>query len=85
MNDFISFQSYVLHISTNYVTVHCEWNEWHNGECSKSCGEGSRNKFRTIKVKDQHGGDECLDEDSVFEGESCNVQECPGNNKSSYQ
>ena len=71
----------MLHISTNYVTVHCEWNEWHNGECSKSCGEGSRNKFRTIKVKDQHGGAECLDKDRVFEGESCNEEECPGNEK----
>ena len=72
---------YFIFLKHFSAIVHCEWNEWQNGECSKSCGEGTRNKFRTIKVQDQHGGDKCKEEDRVFEGESCNVQECPGNEK----
>ena len=56
--------------------VHCEWNEWIIGECSKSCGGGTRVNERTEKVTAQHGGDKCPGPTSIEE--SCNVQECPG-------
>ena len=58
------------------ITVHCEWNDWEIGTCSKPCGGGSRTNTRTQKVSAAHGGNECNGTTSV--DESCNVQECPG-------
>ena len=63
---FISFFSYA---------VDCEWNDWVLGDCSQSCGGGTRTDTRTKNVTEEHGG-EC---DQIAEmEESCNVQECPG-------
>ena len=56
--------------------VHCEWEEWQIGECSKSCGGGVVTKTRTKKTLAAHGGEECEGETEI--SESCNVQECPG-------
>ena len=56
--------------------VHCEWNDWIIGDCSKSCGGGNRTNIRFENVTALHGGDEC--EGARFIEESCNVQECPG-------
>ena len=61
--------------------VHCEWNDWIIGDCSKSCAGGNRTNTRTQKVAAEHGGDECEGDESVQE--SCNVQECPGHKFSS--
>ena len=58
------------------IKVHCEWNDWIIGDCSETCGGGSRTNTRTQKVSAEHGGDECNGPTSV--DESCNVQECPG-------
>merc|ERR1711981_622977 len=55
--------------------VHCEWNDWTIGECSRSCGGGERTNTRDKKVSAEHGGDECEGLASITE--SCNVQECP--------
>ena len=59
----------------NFI-VHCEWDEWQVGECSKSCGGGNMTKTREEKVSADHGGKEC--EGLAAITESCNVQECPG-------
>ena len=56
--------------------VHCEWDEWKLGECSKTCGGGERTKTRREKVSSAHGGNECEGLTSITE--SCNVEECPG-------
>jgi len=55
--------------------VHCEWNEWVEGDCSKTCGGGMMTKTRTEKVSADHGGNECTGLTS--EEVSCNVDECP--------
>ena len=58
------------------IVVHCEWNDWVVGECSKECGGGTRTNTRTEKESASQGGDECVGLSSLEE--SCNVQECPG-------
>ena len=59
-----------------YKIVHCEWNDWNFGTCSKPCGGGERTNNRDKKVSAEHEGDECEGASSITE--SCNVQECPG-------
>ena len=73
-----------FHTSLLYVTsiienvgapIDCEWNEWQIGECSKTCGGGTRSNNRTKKVEEMHGGI-CEGESAV--SESCLTQDCPG-------
>ena len=59
-----------------FIIVHCEWNEWVRGSCSKSCGGGIRTDTRTESVSAKHGGDKCPGPSSM--DVSCNDQECPG-------
>ena len=56
--------------------VNCEWNDWVLGECTKTCGRGTRNDNRTKKVSDEHGGTECTG--PTNRTVDCNVDECPG-------
>ena len=60
-----------------YDIVDCEWDDWTIGNCSSSCGGGTRTNTRSKKVNAEHGGEECDDVATSIE-ESCNVQECPG-------
>jgi len=55
--------------------VHCEWEDWQLGECSKTCGGGTMTKTRVEKVSAEHGGDVCEGLSSIEE--SCNIDECP--------
>ena len=55
--------------------IDCEWNEWQIGDCSKTCGGGSRSNTRTKKVEEAHGGI-CEGESTIRE--SCNTMECTG-------
>ena len=59
--------------------VHCQWSEWTNGTCTKSCGSGSRTNVRTKKVAAANGGDECVGSSTAEK--NCNTQNCPGNLK----
>ena len=56
------------------LAVDCEWNDWIVGECSKTCGDGTRTKDRTKNVTESNGGT-CPGE--FFEIEACKTQECP--------
>ena len=64
--------------------VNCEWNDWIIGDCSQSCGGGTRNLTRTINQTALYGGDECPDKDVTSIEESCNVEECPGDRNVQY-
>jgi len=55
--------------------VHCEWNEWKVGVCSKTCGGGTQTNTRTEKVSAEHGGDEC--EGPTTMTDICNTNDCP--------
>ena len=45
------------------------------GECSKTCGRGTRLNTRTKKVEEVNGGI-CEGESTI--SDSCNTEDCPG-------
>ena len=55
------------------IIVNCEWNHWINGECSETCGGGTRTRFRTKKLEEKFGGI-CLENATHIE--ECNTQSC---------
>ena len=57
--------------------VDCVWGEWILGECSTTCGIGSRLNTR-IKLVEEVNGGSCAGQST--ETEDCKLQECPGNN-----
>ena len=59
----------------SFLQVHCEWDDWMIGDCSRTCAGGWRIKTRTAKIAAEHGGEECTGSSSVEE--SCNLQNCP--------
>ena len=61
-------------VQNNFV-VDCEWADWEIGECSVSCGGGSRINTRSKDVVENNSG-VCLGESS--EEEECNSSGCPG-------
>ena len=60
------------------LAVDCVWDEWVRGECSTTCGSGSRLNTRVKLVEEANGGS-CAGQST--ETEHCNLQECPGNDQ----
>ena len=56
------------------MAVNCEWSDWQAGECSVSCGGGTRTNTRTKKIKEAHGGT-C--KGKATNKEKCNTKKCP--------
>ena len=56
------------------VAIDCEWGSWSVGDCSISCGKGTRTKIRTVSIKGTHGG-KCMGKNIMIE--SCNIKNCP--------
>jgi len=54
--------------------VHCEWDEWVLGECSKTCGTGTRRNTRVKLVEESHGGT-CDGQEAEID--QCNTDPCP--------
>ena len=52
------------------ILVDCAWSDW--GECSKTCGNGTRN--RIIKIEAKYGGKQC----EGVSSKSCRTVPCPG-------
>ena len=72
----------MTHIFCNVmVAIHCVWNDWVQGECSKTCGTGTRTNHRTKLVDEEFGGT-CSGQPSEIE--ECFITECPGNNRFNY-
>ena len=56
--------------------IDCEWSAWTIGQCSKSCGVGSKTKTRTKITVEAHGGS-CTG--TATGTEVCsNQNSCPG-------
>ena len=53
----------------------CEWGDWKIGECSVTCGRGTRTNNRTKIVQENNGG-ECIGDATVQA--DCHDQICPG-------
>ena len=62
--------------TTSYlaVAIDCEWGSWAIKDCSRSCGQGTRTKTRSVKVKATHGGT-CAGKRTMKE--DCNLRKCP--------
>ena len=58
---------------------HCAWDDWIMGDCSVTCGGGTRTNTRTSKASAANGGVVC-NEETISIDEACNVQPCPGTN-----
>ena len=56
-------------------SVDCEWSDWQDGECSKSCEGGNRTSTRFKIVEEMYNG--TCEGHSTYT-EECNMQECPG-------
>ena len=57
------------------IIVNCEWGEWNNGSCSKTCGSGEMTKTRNKTIVEAHGGT-CSGQSTSTE--TCNTNSCPG-------
>ena len=56
--------------------VDCTWTQWNAWvTCSVTCGGGTQDRERT-KNAAQHGGDDCVGDDT--ENQACNANPCPG-------
>ena len=64
------------------LAVDCLWGEWVSGDCSTTCGIGSRVNTR-IKIVDEANGGSCTGQPT--ETEECNLQECAGSTEKQYQ
>ena len=65
-----------LIVYLNLQLVNCEWGEWRVGECSKTCGGGTKTNRRSPNVNAVFGGESCSGPSNITE--VCNIQECPG-------
>ena len=68
---------YMIILTANYKfpAVHCVWDEWILGECSTTCGVGTRINTRVKDVTEANGGT-C--DGHPYEIEECKIRECPG-------
>ena len=64
------------------LAIHCEWDEWMFGECSKTCGTGTREGIRTKLVVEEHGGT-CTGPPNEIE--ECNTNPCPSKKLFEYK
>ena len=55
------------------LAVDCQWSNWTYGECSELCGEGTKNKTRTVIEVERNGGS-CIG--NFWELEECNNVAC---------
>ena len=81
--EFVSYRIITQLYSHNFychsiieIAVPCQWSAWNLGECSETCGAGTRKNNRTKLVEEEHGGN-CKGD--PVEIQQCNDQECPGN------
>ena len=58
------------------LAIHCEWSDWAYGDCSRTCGSGTRSKTRS-KTKEEENGGTCPG--GATEIEPCKDKECPSN------
>ena len=60
--------------NTANCPINCQWAEWVEGDCTKTCGTGSRTNTRTKSEVEAHGGT-CFGQPTVVV--ECNTNQCP--------
>ena len=53
------------------VAMDCEWGSWTIKGCSSTCGQGTRTKIRSVRIKAAHGG-KCDGKNTMIE--ACNLK-----------
>ena len=66
-----------------FPVTDCEWEDWKIGKCTETCGGGIRTNTRAEKVSATQGGAKC--DGPAFIEETCNIQDCPGCEKSPFK
>ena len=74
----ISILTTIEYIHLSIIKVNCQWGDWIIGDCSQTCGEGTRTNTRAPEILAEHGGEECNGPSSI--AESCQLQNCTGTN-----
>ena len=64
----------MLILIMSILKVHCKWDKWVTGECSKTCGTGTRTNTRDKSITEAYGGT-CTGQPTEIE--ECNPQKCP--------
>ena len=64
-----------IHFKFLYLAVDCKWGEWTYGNCSRTCGTGTRTNTRAKEVVERNGGSCYGDPMKV---EECNTSPCIG-------
>ena len=59
--------------------IDCEWNDWQIGECSKTCGGGSRTNSRTKEIEEAKVADEEGTAAGKIAGAECSSRLPPAN------
>ena len=72
----IPTMSYAYQLYYPVFKVDCQWDDWKEGQCSKSCGGGTQIDTRLKKIKAAYGGEECAGPSNITK--ECNTQNCPG-------
>ena len=62
-------------VSNYYILVDCTWNDWELGDCSVTCGGGTRIATRTVATNAMYGG--TCDPEFDVKVEHCNTDDCP--------
>ena len=57
------------------LAIDCQWDDWVYGNCSKTCGSGTRTNTRIKSIVEENGGT-C--DGNFTETEACNINPCPG-------
>ena len=59
------------------IVTNCEWSTWGSwSSCSKTCGDGSSQRRRTVAKYAQNGGNKCVG--SHLATKTCITKSCPG-------
>ena len=70
----------LISLITSTIPVDGIWNDWIEGECSVTCGFGTKTSTRTCE-EPTNGGQECSCsdlEDCTTKTEACTLSDCPG-------
>ena len=63
----------------SHFSVNCQWASWGSWQsCSRSCGGGTKKRYRSKSVVAQNGGYECSGSPSMTR--LCNTNKCIGTN-----
>ena len=64
-----------LELNSVLFKVDCVWSDWKVGDCSVSCGPGTKRDVRTKLITEKYGGS-CIGKPVIIS--ECHDKICPG-------